>query len=410
MTNAAGCVTNASYLAVWQEYALLYCLSMNPFLRISSSLSTCYHVARIVLSNALFWLALCLIGAAGAYSDAIRHQDHIEFSVLFNTWCWAHVPVFLLGVALHLFNRRHPQWSVNARRVATGYLLVLLLFLPLELCFIVAHDCMEHGRPLSFVLVLSRVLDMPRFGWFIEFAWSSGTYIAVVALCIWRRHGQREHAWHLAEHHNLTLRLALEEQKLQTLRGQLEPHFMFNALNAISALVRSNNPSLALSGISRLSKLLRYALAASQGEWVTVADELQFTRDYLALQRLRYGERLQVRIEGDSNDVLEADCLALLLQPLVENALRHGLDAATQPGAVTIVLAKVAHALEVRVNNPIVPNALPNPGAGMGLSNIRERLHGAYGGSARLAINKADGFFTATLHLPMRAPMAGEAA
>jgi len=361
-------------------------------------------------SNALFWLGLCLIGAAGGYSDALRHQDHIAFSDLLSTWCWAHAPVFLLGVALHLFNRRQPERFVSARRVATGYLLVLLLFLPCELCFIIAHEFVEQGRPLSFGLVWTRVLDMPRFGWFIEFAWTSGTYIGVVALCIWHRHVQREQVWRLAEHDNLTLRLALEEQKLQTLRGQLEPHFMFNALNAISALVRSNQPAIALSGINRLSKLLRYALAASQGEWVTVADELEFTRDYLALQRLRYGERLQVRIHGDSDDVLRADCLALLLQPLVENSLHHGLDAAMEPGGVTVIFAKVAHTIEVRISNPTVLDALPNPGADIGLANVRQRLHSACGGTARLAIEQTDGFFEAILHLPARAPMAVEAA
>jgi len=383
---------------------------MNPLILKFSRLSTRFPVTRIVVSNALFWLALCLIGAAGAYSDSLRRQDHIAFSALFSTWCWAHVPVFLLGVALHLFNSRQPEWFVSAKRVSNGYLLVLVLFLPCELFFIVALECIEHGRLLSFGLVWRRVVEMPRFGWFIEFAWTSGTYIGVVGLCIWHRHAQREQVWRLAEHDNLTLRLALEEQKLETLRGQLEPHFMFNALNAISALVRSNNPAMALSGISRLSNLLRYALAASQDEWVTVADELKFTRDYLALQRLRYGERLQVRFEGDSNDVLRADCLALLLQPLVENALRHGLDAATQPCAVTIVFAKVEHALQVRITNPIVPDALPNPGAGIGLSNVRARLHSAYGGTARLAIDKADGFFEGRLHLPTHAPMAVEVA
>lgn len=375
-----------------------------------SRLSTRFPLARIVVSNALFWLAICLIGAGGAYSDALRRQDQVAFPALLSTWCWAHVPVFLLGVALHLFNRRQPAWVLSARRVATGYLLVLLLFLPCELFFIVAQASIEHGRPVSFALVWARVLEMPRFGWFVEFAWTSGTYIGVIALCIWHRHGQREQVWRLAEHDNLTLRLALEEQKLRTLREQLEPHFMFNALNAISALVRANHNASALSGINRLSKLLRYVLAASQGEWVTVADELQFTRDYLALQHLRYGERLQVRIEGDSKDVLRADCLALLLQPLVENALRHGLDAATEPGAVTIVFARAAHALEVRISNPIVPGAQPNRGAGIGLANVRERLHHAYGGAASLVIDRADGVFQAILRVPAHAPMAVAAA
>jgi two-component system sensor histidine kinase AlgZ len=383
---------------------------MEPLVLLFSRLSTRLPIARIVVSNALFWLTVCLVGAAGSYSDALRHQDKIGFPDLLMRWCWDHFPVFLLGVGLHLFNRRRPDWFVSTARVAKGYLLVLLLFFPCELFFIVAHNCIYNDMPLSFGLVWQRVLDMRRFGWFTEVSWTSGTYFGVVAICVWHRQRQRELVWRQAEHDNLALRLALEEQKLQTLRGQLEPHFMFNALNAISALVRSNSPDLALSGINRLSSLLRYALAASQGEWVTVADELQFTRDYLALQRLRYGDRLQVRIAGDSGAVLRADCLALLLQPLVENALRHGLDEATEPGAVTIAFATAGRALEVRVANPIVQGALPNPGAGIGLANVRERLRSAYGGAASLAIDKADGRFVATLRLPMQAPMAVEAA
>jgi two-component system sensor histidine kinase AlgZ len=383
---------------------------MKPLVLLFSRLSKRLPIARIVVSNALFWLTVCLIGAAGSYSDALRHQDKIGFPALLSRWCWDHFPVFLLGVGLHLFNRRRPDWFVSTARVAKGYLLVLLLFFPCELFFIVAHNCIYNDMPLSLGLVWQRVLDMRRFGWFTEVSWTSGTYFGVVAICVWHLQRQRELVWRQAEHDNLALRLALEEQKLQTLRGQLEPHFMFNALNAISALVRSNSPDLALSGINRLSSLLRYALAASQGEWVTVADELQFTRDYLALQRLRYGDRLQVRIAGDSGAVLRADCLALLLQPLVENALRHGLDEATEPGTVTIAFATAGRALEVRVANPIVQGALPNPGAGIGLANVRERLRSAYGGAASLAIDKSNGRFVATLRLPMQAPMAVEAA
>jgi two-component system sensor histidine kinase AlgZ len=410
VTSADAAVTSAAPGTVLQEDALIYFRSMKPLLPFFTRLSLRFPVARIIVANALFWLMLCLIGSAGSYSDALRHQDKIDFAELLGRWCWAHVPVFLLGVALHMINRRRPEWCVSAPRVALGYLLVALLFMPCELFFIAAHNALYNGMALSFDLIWRRVFEMGRFGWFNEFAWTSGTYIGVVGLCIWRQHRQRELVWRQAEHDNLALRLALEEQKLQTLRGQLEPHFMFNALNAISALVRSDNPDLALSGINRLSSLLRYALAASQGEWVTVADELQFTRDYLALQRLRYGDRLQVRIAGDSGAVLRADCLALLLQPLVENALRHGLDEATEPGTVTIAFATAGRALEVRVANPIVPGALPNPGAGIGLANVRERLRSAYGGAASLAIDKADGRFVATLRLPMQAPMAVEAA
>lgn len=399
VTNAVDGVTNGTKSAFLRGHALVYFQPMNPLLRLVARLSARFPIARIVVSNALFWLILCLIGAAGSYSDALKRHDPAGFAMQVSRWCWAHVPVFLLGVGLHLLNRRRPEWFFSAARVAATYLVVLLVFMPCELFFIVARNCIEQGLPLSFGLVAERVIGMNRFGWFNELAWTSGTFIGVIALCVWHRH-------RLATHDNLALRLALEEQKLHSLRGQLEPHFMFNALNAISALVRSNNPALALAGINRLSSLLRYALAASQREWVTMGDELQFTRDYLALQRLRYGARLQVTIAGDSMAVLRADCLALLLQPLVENALRHGLDEATEPGAVTIVFALDGGTLAVCITNPIVPEAQPNPGAGIGLANVKARLDSAYGASASLAVEKADGNFIATLRLPARSSLA----
>jgi LytS/YehU family sensor histidine kinase len=262
------------------------------------------------------------------------------------------------------------------------------------LLFIAAHHRLAEGAPLTFQLAWLRVLEMRRFSWFTELAWTSGTYVAVVALCVWRRHRQRERAWLQAERDNLSLRL-------QILRGQLEPHFMFNALNAISALVRSDDRALALAGIRRLSDLLRYALAASEREWVVLADELEFTRDYLALQRLRYGDRLQVRIDGDSTDVLNADCPPLLLQPLVENALRHGLDCHAGQGEVHIAFAARDHELSVRIVNPLVLNAPPNPGVGTGLRNVRARLHTAYGPSAQLRAEPEADRFVVEICIPM---------
>jgi two-component system sensor histidine kinase AlgZ len=351
-------------------------------------------ISRIVVSNAAFWLVLCLIGAVGSYSDAVRNHDDISFIHLLKGWCWNHVPVCVLGIAVHLINRRWPDYFVNPARIAAGYGLILMLFLPCELLFIAAHSRLAEGAPLTFQLAWLRVLEMRRFTWFTELAWTSGTYVAVVALCVWRRHRQRERTWLQAERDNLSLRL-------QILRGQLEPHFMFNALNAISALVRSDDRALALAGIRRLSDLLRYALAASEREWVVLANELQFTRDYLALQRLRYGDRLQARIEGDSADVLSADCPPLLLQPLVENALRHGLDCHAGHGAVHIAFAARDHELVVRIVNPLIPGTTPNAGAGTGLRNVRARLYSAYGSAAQLRAEPETDRFVVEMRMPM---------
>lgn len=337
----------------------------------------------------MFWVVLCLVGASGSYSDALRSNADASFLMFFQGWFWNHIPVCVLGIFVHWLNWRWPDTFATASRIALGYMLVLLIFFPLELMFLEARLLViKQGWP-TLAQVWQGVLEMRRFGWFTELAWSSGTYIGVVALCLWRR--QR-----LRERDILSLRL-------QILRGQLEPHFMFNALNAISALVRADDRALALTGIRRLSDLLRYARTVSEREWVTVADELDFIRDYLALQQLRYGDRLRVRIDGDDKQVLNADCPPLLLQPLVENALRHGLDRDGGEGEVWIGFATDAQMLSVRILNQ-VPDAPHSPGVGTGLQNVRMRLQTAYGPAASLWTTEQDGSFTAELRMPKWAP------
>ncbi|WP_338764249.1 histidine kinase [Massilia sp. METH4] len=348
---------------------------------------------RIALSHAAFWLVLCLVGATGSHSDALRSHDDVAFLHLFWSWCWNHVPVCMLGMAVQAIHRRWPDCFFDGKRVAAGYVFVVLVFLPLELMFIAVQHVPGDGIP-PLRTVLEQVLAMRRFGWFTELAWTSGTYIGVIGLCVWRRHRQREQAWLQAERDNLQLRL-------QILRGQLEPHFMFNALNAISALVRSDDRALAVAGIRRLSDLLRYALAASEREWATLASELQFTRDYLALQRLRYGDRLQVHIEGDSAAVLRADCPPLLLQPLVENALRHGLDRNGCHGEIRMTFAVRGEELAICIVNPLVRDTPPNPGAGMGLRNVRARLQNAYGAAAVLRTGAEGEHYMAEIRMPL---------
>ena len=200
---------------------------------------------------------------------------------------------------------------------------------------------------------------------------------------------------------NLKLNLALEQQKLQSLRQQLEPHFIFNALNAISALVRSNEKSVALSGIHRLSELLRYALTASNKDWVSFKDELDFIRDYLALQQLRYGDRLEVIIEGDTPAILHGDCLPLLLQPLIENALRHDLDCHEERSQIHMQLSLNADQVRIQIRNRLQAHAVKNPGLGLGLSQTRLRLEMMYKGKASVHISERSDEFSVVITTPL---------
>jgi two-component system sensor histidine kinase AlgZ len=240
------------------------------------------------------------------------------------------------------------------------------------------------------------LMKMLLVGWFS----TTGTFAAILAIHYWRQARERELAWQRSQTDMLNLRLALEQQRMLALRAQFEPHFLFNALNAISALVRDGDRTLALGGIGRLSDLLRYALSASVRNTVTVAAELQFVRDYLDLQRLRYGDRLRVHIDGEGSLLHEVECPPLLLQPLIENALRHDLDCREGPSDIRLGFAQDGEVLAIRVTNPASAQASPNPGAGLGLANTRERLKLMHP-TASLLTSLQDGRFVAEVRLPL---------
>jgi two-component system, LytTR family, sensor histidine kinase AlgZ len=212
----------------------------------------------------------------------------------------------------------------------------------------------------------------------------------------------REQKMQKASNDNLELQQG--RQKINTLRAQLEPHFLFNALNAISALVRTADKKVAINALNRLSELLRYALTACKKDWVRIDDELRFVSDYLALQQLRYGERLQLVMHGLNEKIRAGDCPTMLLQPLVENALRHDLDC--HSGASDIVINWQLHQerLVIRLSNPVCSTFAPNPGMGLGLANTAARLALLYDGQASLQTELVEGRFVVQLNLPLYAP------
>ncbi|CAN7642814.1 histidine kinase [Pseudoduganella sp. LjRoot289] len=372
---------------------------MNPYL----------HAARILAINIALWTAMCAVGALGTYSDGLRQGMDRPYAVPLWNWWSTHALMMLFSSGVYLLLSHRPALLGHARRIAAVYMAVLLLFLPLELIYVAGVFAVRAGAERSLQAAWQELHRMHKFDWFMEMAWTTFTYIAVVAVRTWHQGRTREQAWRQAQTDNLTLRLELEQQRLLALRSQLEPHFLFNALNAISALVRSDDKRVALSGISRLSDLLRYALSASTRDWVSMADELQFVRDYLALQGLRYGDRLRFSVEGDHGAVLGADCPPLLLQPLVENALRHDLDCHDGSSDIHLRLSCEDGQLVIRISNPLPALVSssgeactsPNPGLGLGLASTRARLQMAAGNAATLRTRQDGGRFVAEVRMPM---------
>lgn len=224
---------------------------------------------------------------------------------------------------------------------------------------------------------------------------AGGAMLAQLAWVSWRRGQARERAWRESQADNLRLRLTL-------LQGQLEPHFLFNTLNSIAALVRGAERTVALAALTRLSELLRYALRASQQTWVSVADELRFVDDYVALQRLRFGDALCWQQQVDDADWARWACPPLLLQPLVENAIRYGLEAGAAGAPLRFEVNRQGERLQIRLHNPRSAGAELMAGHGVGLAKTRERMVMLYGSTGGIQTDETSDEFHLLLHLPLQ--------
>jgi two-component system sensor histidine kinase AlgZ len=192
------------------------------------------------------------------------------------------------------------------------------------------------------------------------------------------------------------------EAQLRALRYQLSPHFLFNVLNAISALVAEGEGAMATRMIARLGEFLRVTLDDREPE-VTLERELILLDTYLSIERVRFGERLRVCIEADQ-DVLGTRVPALLLQPIVENAVRHGVGRRATAGRITVSAVRHRDRLRVTVSDDGPGWGAARPQVGIGLRNVQERLAYLYAGDYAFDLSTGrEGGAEIRLELPLRA-------
>jgi LytS/YehU family sensor histidine kinase len=190
--------------------------------------------------------------------------------------------------------------------------------------------------------------------------------------------------------------------RMEALEARMHPHFLFNALNTVSSLVRTGDSKAAVRAVARLGDLLR-SLLLDDGQEIPLAQELDFVGRYLELEQARFGERLSARIDADPA-VMSALVPRLVLQPLVENALRHGIELSPDPGRVEVRATRDGEMLELEVRDTGARGGSSTPSTRIGLANTRARLVQLYGERQQLALTTDAQGTVARVRIPYRAP------
>jgi len=198
--------------------------------------------------------------------------------------------------------------------------------------------------------------------------------------------------------------LHASRSELKALRAQINPHFLFNALNAIAGLI-VKDPTRADKTIEQLAEVFRYTLRRSENEWAPLEEEMEFARAYLEVEQARFGQRLQFRVATEG-DVRAARIPTMMVQTLVENAVKHGVSSIRGAGRIEIDARRQGDRLRVEVadNGPGFQDSEPK-GSGYGLRNVRERLRGYFGEEAALEVRRDGGreMTLVSLTLPLSA-------
>ncbi|HWT02049.1 MAG TPA: histidine kinase [Pyrinomonadaceae bacterium] len=352
-----------------------------------------------------FWTLLGLLYTSQLYVG-MRGHNHSFWRML--AWqllgCWYFWPLatpLILWLGRHFPVERH-SWKRNLPvHVAAGTILGGLhsILVGFSTVWFQPYDAMSDSRPFwdSFWdrFVSEYHLELIAYGMIVGVGYAFDYYARF-----------REREFRASQ-----LEAQLAQAQLQALKMQLHPHFLFNTLNAIAGLIRDRKDKAAVNMLAGLSDLLRHTLENAGKQEIPLREELDFLELYLDIQQMRFSDRLTVKMEV-APETLNASVPNLILQPLVENAIRHGIAARVSSGLVAVSARRENGLLQLKVADDgpgLKRDWRMEDGGGIGLSNTRERLKQLYGREHRFEVrNREGGGVEATLLIPWRVS-AGEA-
>jgi two-component system, LytTR family, sensor kinase len=247
-----------------------------------------------------------------------------------------------------------------------------------------------YSREVEAVLFWGHILWVRGFLLLVILGFISG--ILIIRAKLEKEENSRRHeAW---------LENTVKEAELYHLRQQLQPHFLFNSLNSINALLNAQ-PDRAREMVLQLSDFLRATVRKDHKQWTTVGEEVKFLQQYLDIERIRFGHRLEVEVEVHEE---AGNCRLpqLMVQPLIENAVKHGLYGVVDQVIIKLEISGDTTYLQIRVSNPFDEESRNINGQGFGLEGLKRRLFLTFGRHDLLVAEKEEGNFIVTLKIPQQ--------
>jgi two-component system LytT family sensor kinase len=342
----------------------------------------------------LFWTSLALLSSLNRILDprgfGFRMSPAAPIAFAFvEAWVWAAATPLIFWLSTGFTVGRSP-WLV---RVPLLLLAGVAIAIGVYFLLGIAREAIFPVPPRRSFSTFAPLRDIGRFRFVNQLLF----YFAILAAGFAREYFLRDQS---RQRESAQLQAQLAEARLEALRMQINPHFLFNTLHAISALVE-RDPAGVRRMIARLSDLLRSTIESRAKNEVPLREEMEFVQRYVEIMEIRFQGRLQV-VQSIAPETLDALVPNLILQPLVENAMEHGVSRRAGGGRVEISARRDGDRLVVTVRDN-GPGVSEPPRGGIGLSNTRQRLEQLYGNAAAVTIDSAaEGGAIATIVLPFR--------
>jgi len=344
----------------------------------------------------LLWFASFTLIAFFSTQTAI--SDHEGSQIKFwEPWLLEYSAVYCYGLICPIIIVCCKHWPLDETHRYQSISKLVILYIIFTFIFI---SLMVGTRHLAYLLIEGRLWEngdlMARY--IYEYPKTLGFYSAIVFGSYTKVYFD---TYQKEQIHAAKLNEQLLTAQIDVLRKQLQPHFLFNTLNLISSTMYQDVDK-ADSIIMILGDLLRYSLATEQKPWVSFNEEMQAMTSFLEIAKLRFGDRLSTKVEIEAQ-VESVMIPAMLLQPLLENAVKYGIEPSGELGEIHLKAIIVDEKLCITITNPLLDNSNLQPSFGIGLKNTRERLELLYGDSATVSLTQQNkNSVILTLALPMQ--------